>query len=69
MKALTLEPNEIRVRGLRALQRDLGAAGMAQFIQQIVAGRGDYSKERHAWIDKLTLDEIWAELQAKRTKR
>ncbi len=69
MKTLTLEPNEVRIRGLKALRRDLGAAGMVQFLQQMVAGRGDYSKERHAWIGKLTLDEIWVELQAKRTKR
>ena len=66
MRTLTLEANEVRVRGLKALKRDLGAAGMAQFIQQIAAGRGDYSKERHAFVDKLTLDEIWAELKSKR---
>jgi hypothetical protein len=66
MKTLTLEPHEVRVRGLKALKRDLGVAGMAQFIQQLARGRGDYSKGRHALVDRLTLDEIWAELKAKR---
>jgi hypothetical protein len=54
---------------LKALKRDLGAAGMAQFIQQIAAGRGDYSRERHAFVDKLTLDQVWAELESNRVRR
>ena len=69
MKTLTLAPNEVRIRGLKALRRDLGAAGMAQFIQQFSGGRGDYSKERHEFVDKMTLDEIWAALKPKRQKR
>ena len=69
MKPLTLAPNEIRVRGLRALKRDLGAAGMVQFIQDLTAGRGDYSKDRHEFVDKMTLDAIWAAIKAKRSKR
>jgi hypothetical protein len=69
MKTLTLEPSEVRVRGLKALKRDLGAAGMAQFIQQISAGRGNYSLDRHAFVDELTLDEIWMELKTRRPRR
>jgi hypothetical protein len=69
MKALTLKPSEVRIRGLRALKRDLGAAGMAQFIQQFSGGRGDYSRERHKVLDRLTLDEVWAAVKPQGHKR
>lgn len=69
MKTLTLEPNEIRVRGLRALKRDLGTAGMTQFIQQFSVGKGDYTKERHRVLDRFTFDEIWAAVETKQPKR
>lgn len=44
----TLE--EIRRRGLEALSRELGPAGMARFLQQFESGRGDYTTEREQWL-------------------
>jgi hypothetical protein len=34
---------EIRRRGLEALRRELGRAGMIRFMQQFEAGSGDYA--------------------------
>ena len=45
---MTLE--EIRQRGIRALTRELGPAGMIRFLQQFETGRGDYSIDRHQWL-------------------
>jgi hypothetical protein len=54
--ALTLA--EIRTRGLAALRRELGRAGMIRFLQQFDSGHGDYAKERQEWVDSTSLDEL-----------
>lgn len=68
-----MEPTneEIQQRGLEALRKELGRAGMIRFLQQFDKGHGDYAKERHAWVDRTTLDEIVAAARRERqaTKR
>jgi hypothetical protein len=49
---------EIRRRGLVALRRELGRAGMVRFLQQFESGQGDYARERHRWVDEITLEEL-----------
>jgi hypothetical protein len=51
-------PEEIRTKGLAALKRELGAAGMIRFLHQFDRGNGDWATERHAWAEKLTWDDI-----------
>jgi len=51
-------PEEIRTKGLSALKRELGVAGMIRFLQQFDRGNGDWAKERHEWADNLTWDQI-----------
>ena len=55
---MTLTLDQIRTKGLAALRRELGPAGMIRFLQQFETGRGDYARERHAWVDKTSLDDI-----------
>ena len=50
--------DEIRQQGLDALCKRLGRADMIRFLQQFEMGRGDYSRERHAWVDGLSLNEV-----------
>ncbi len=54
--AMTLE--EIRIAGLRAVSRDLGAVGLVRFLQQFERGYGDYSTERHDWLETDTVDDV-----------
>jgi len=49
---------QIRQTGLEVLSRELGPVGMIRFLQQYEIGSGDYSEERHQWLDKLTIDDI-----------
>lgn len=53
-----LTPDEIYRQGLQALRDRLGRAGMIRFLQQFETGQGDYARERHAWVDRLTLDDL-----------
>jgi len=63
-KPMTLE--EIREAGLKALLRELGPVGMVRFLQQFETGRGDYSVERHEWLDKFDIDTIVQMIQERR---
>ena len=49
---MTLE--QIRITGMHVLMQHLGAVGMIRFLQQFQTGCGDYSKDRHAWLDQET---------------
>lgn len=69
MRKKTMTPEEIRTRGLEALAEALGPDGMIRFLQQFGVGSGDYSSERHAWLDKLTLADVRTKLDEKKSLR
>ena len=58
MNAQMMTPQQIRIAGLAALARELGLVGMIRFMQQFEMGQGDYSKDRHQWLDEYTVDDI-----------
>ena len=61
--------DQIRRDGLAALKRELGRAGMIRFLQQFETGSGDYARERHAWVDATSFEEIRAAARAKRSRK
>lgn len=66
MSAETMTLDQLRVRGIDALNRELGTVGMIRFLQQFEKGSGDYSKERHEIIDDMDVDNIISEIHDKR---
>jgi len=62
-------PEDIRREGLIALEERLGRAGMLRFLQQFDRGQGDNAKDRHAWVDSLTLDDVKADLKSLRKRK
>ena len=66
MKTHTLAVDDVKFRGMQALTRELGAAGMAQFMQQFARGYGDYSKDRHRILDRFTVNDIFDAIKKKR---
>ncbi len=58
-----MTPVELNRKGFKALVDALGYADAIRFIRQYDNGSGDYTKERHQWLDKLTLEDIWADIQ------
>ncbi|OGO36136.1 MAG: hypothetical protein A2Z03_02740 [Chloroflexi bacterium RBG_16_56_8] len=57
---------QIRVAGMAALARELGIVGMVRFLQQFETGHGDYTKERHEWLDAQDVDTIVNRIREKR---
>lgn len=64
-----MTPEQIRSRGLRALEEALGPVGMLRFLQQFEPGQGDYTEERHKWLDDLTLEDIRRSIERRRQGR
>ena len=60
---LTKDINAIKRLGIDALTEKLGPIGMIEFMRQFDSGYGDYTKERHAWLDNLTIDDIINEIK------
>ncbi len=60
---------QIRSKGLAALMQALGPVGMIRFLQQFETGSGDYSTERHQWVDNLDMDTLMAEIRERQKGR
>ncbi len=57
---------QIRQAGLNILARELGPVGLIRFLQHYESGIGDYSKERHQWLDQISIDDIQELIRIKR---
>jgi hypothetical protein len=66
---MRLTPGEIYRQGLEAVRERLGRAGMIRFLQQFENGSGDYAKERRAWVDRMSMEDLRALASGKPKKR
>ena len=48
---------------LAILTRELGLDGLARFPREYRSGSGDYSRDRHRWLEGVTIQEIMAEVE------
>jgi hypothetical protein len=62
-QVLIKDKNAIRRLGIEALNEKLGPIGMVEFMHQFDSGYGDYTKERHNWLDNLTIEDIGNEIK------
>ena len=58
-----MTPVELQRKGWKALVNALGYVDAIRFIRQFDSGSGDYTQERHQWLDKLTMEEIIADIE------
>ncbi|OUL24790.1 hypothetical protein BV372_28670 [Nostoc sp. T09] len=54
---------EIITQGYQALVDSLGVVDAIRFIQHFSPGQGDYTKERHQWLDKKSLEDVFAQMK------
>jgi hypothetical protein len=66
MNAQSMSLEQIRIAGMEALMRELGLVGMVRFMQQFETGYGDYSKDRHQWLDNQDMETILKRIREKR---
>lgn len=58
-----MTPIEMNRLGYQALLDALGFDGMARFLSQFNTGQGNYTEERYQWLDDLTLEEVFSEIE------
>ncbi len=58
-----MTPIELNQKGFKALVDALGYVDAVRFLKQFDNGTGDYTQERHQWLDQISLDDIWTDLQ------
>jgi hypothetical protein len=68
MNTQTMTLEQIRAAGMAALTRELGVVGMIRFMQQFETGSGNYSNDRHQWLDEQDVDLIARRIEEKRKK-
>ncbi len=59
---------QLAADGFAALVEKLGMADAIRYVQLYDQGEGDYTRERHQWLDKLAHQEV-AGLMARAQKR
>ncbi len=47
-----------RKKGLNLLKRGLGVAGFIQFMQDFGLNEGNYTKDRHKWLQEKDVDAL-----------
>lgn len=57
----TLGIQDIRKKGMAALNSTLGPVGAIRFIQELENGRGDYTRERRKRLAAQSVESIYAE--------
>ena len=63
-----MTPVEIQKAGLVVLVQELGAVGFVRFIQQYELGKGNYTKDRHQWLDHLSNDDVLRLIEEEQNK-
>ncbi|HEY9772139.1 MAG TPA: hypothetical protein V6C71_27145 [Coleofasciculaceae cyanobacterium] len=54
--------NEILEQGYKALVDSLGVVDAIRFIQHFSPGEGNYTEERHQWLEQKSLDDVMGDI-------
>lgn len=65
---MMMTPMELNQKGFKALVDALGYADAIRFLKLYHHGKGDYTEERHQWLDSMTLDDIFADIKERESK-
>jgi hypothetical protein len=58
-----MRDDEFERHAFGVLRQELGLDGLARFLRLCRAGSGDYTRDRHRWLDGATVQEIMAEIE------
>ncbi|WP_367154805.1 hypothetical protein [Methylomonas sp. HYX-M1] len=59
---------DITNKALHVLAKEIGVADTMRFLGQFSTGTGNYTEEREALFDHLSLDDVLTEIRAKKSK-
>lgn len=55
--------NEIIEQGYKALVDSLGVVDAIRFVQHFSPGEGNYTAERHQWLEQKSLDDVLGDIE------
>lgn len=58
---------EFERHALDILHRELGVYGLARFLRVYRAGTGDYTQDRHQWLQGVTVEDLTREFEQRPT--
>ena len=58
-----MTPVELTRKGFKALVDTLGYVDAVRFLRLYDQGIGDYTAERHQWLDSMTMDDILVDIR------
>ncbi len=61
-----MTPHEINRIGCKALSDALGFDGMIRFLRQFEPGSGNYTIERHQWLEQFTVEDVFSGIEQMR---
>ncbi len=68
MIASTKPLSEITSEAIRLLYQEIGIVNTVRFLNQFTTGYGNYTDERREFADTYSLNELVAEIKARRTE-
>lgn len=63
-----MSDEQLREHALAILQRELGAGGFARFLRVYSPGTGDYTRDRHKWLNGITVQQIMEDIKRRRER-
>lgn len=54
---------EVIQKGYAALVQALGPVDAIRFIQHFSPGKGNYTEERHQWLDQVTSEDFFTQME------
>ncbi len=64
MKTATRPICQINRQATLILFKEMGVVETIRFLNQFSVGRGDYTKDRRKWLDKITMDDAIAQIKS-----
>ena len=61
-----MSDDQLERHALTILQRELGVYGLARFLRVYRAGSGDYTQDRHQWLDGLSVEDALRDIPTQR---
>lgn len=58
-----MPPVELNQKAFQVLIDGLGYADAIRYLKQFDNGSGNYTRDRHQWLDALSLEDIWTDIQ------
>ncbi len=59
---------QLNKQAIEILIREMGVVDAFRFLGQFDSGLGNYTEERHQWLDDLSLEDITSQIKTDRNK-